>query len=1085
MAESVTYPWPSGLQILESNGRGELDYIDDSDFFPGVLAQPHLFTGSAYNYGKQVGRGFENEAGVVQTLVPGMGGFPEEPGFQGSDRHKEYINKYPAMFHLLGDARSEAEVKHQINFFNETRAEQERLAADPRYGLTTVLASLIEPTTLVPFGIAGPSWGIRFMKSTAALGVSSAATEQFVQAVNPEADKVQAGNLTALTLIIGAPLSATATRPGLFRAAPEPKPSGEFVFAASPVESLASELEKGVRWTEKAEFGESTVGAARAPGSKTKTFEQELHDEGLKEGLFSVERLGWNPVFRLAKSSSIAARNLVSDMVDTGLIFRKNMKGEASGISVERTYREEFVYPMVQLMRQTDDLFLNYRKALLDPEAGDFARQWQIAKIAAGDMRGTAGGLNYRQFREEVTKAIRRGYQHEIPEVQQASLRYKTYFDEMRAKGQEVDLFSRQMRREADILASKKSYLEGQLMKAESEGADVRVTMQLSNEIVEMQEHIAALEYKIDKMTKYGPTVNTADGYVPRYWNRSAIEDRYTEFKDILTRHFMKKEGLDHSAARNAAKETIDNILMDNPVPRAGAEIKFRKEAGSFRERVLDIEDIEVEEFLMNDIEMLMRHQTKEFGVDIVMTRKFGDIEMSAQIRQIEEEYSRQIADAELKGNRNKAVALHKQMLADVRDVKGIRDRLRGTYGVPEDPYRLVSRAARIMKSINVLTMMGGAGVTSMTDVARFVMVQGLSTPLSHAVRVMGKGVEAKHIRKAIRKEIQSAGEALDILLGSRALQMADIADTFASRSGFEDALLGSTNLMFIANGLNYWNTAMKEFAALTTAFEMNKALRRASKGKTLKKDIETLAASGIDSDMAERMWAQIEKHGEDVGQKNFLPNTDEWDDVAAARVYRGALASDVNRIIVTPGAGDRALWTSTEFGSVISQFQGFGQAFVQRALVRGAQAPDAAFYSGMVTLVGLGYLVNELKAAIRGDDSDKPMRDKVIDAVDRSGSLGWFMSASNAVDAVSNGRFGIRGLLGEQPPPNYGGLGQLGDVLGPSASQANNAVRALGGSQSAFARMLPFQNHPLVQGAGTLMESVNPMERPTAPKEN
>ena len=41
---------------------------------------------------------------------------------------------------------------------------------------------------------------------------------------------------------------------------------------------------------------------------------------------------------------------------------------------------------------------------------------------------------------------------------------------------------------------------------------------------------------------------------------------------------------------------------------------------------------------------------------------------------------------------------------------------------------------------------------------------------------------------------------------------------------------------------------------------------------------------------------------------------------------WKNALNQNVDRIIITPGAGDRALWTSTELGSLITQFKGYGQ---------------------------------------------------------------------------------------------------------------------------------------------------------------
>ena len=54
----------------------------------------------------------------------------------------------------------------------------------------------------------------------------------------------------------------------------------------------------------------------------------------------------------------------------------------------------------------------------------------------------------------------------------------------------------------------------------------------------------------------------------------------------------------------------------------------------------------------------------------------------------------------------------------DLRDVRGLRDRVRGTYGASKDPHNMASRFVRQMKSFNVLVGMGGAAVSSIPDIS-------------------------------------------------------------------------------------------------------------------------------------------------------------------------------------------------------------------------------------------------------------------------------------------------------------------------------------------------------------------------------
>ena len=90
-------------------------------------------------------------------------------------------------------------------------------------------------------------------------------------------------------------------------------------------------------------------------------------------------------------------------------------------------------------------------------------------------------------------------------------------------------------------------------------------------------------------------------------------------------------------------------------------------------------------------------------------------------------------------------------------------------------------------------------------------------------------------------------------------------------------------------------------------------------------------------------MRMNIDRHGEKVGNE-WLPNTEAWTDGTQRLRFRNALNQNVERIIVTPGAGDRALWTSTEMGSLLTQFKSYGQGAMVRMLTSGLQEKDGAF---------------------------------------------------------------------------------------------------------------------------------------------
>ena len=224
----------------------------------------------------------------------------------------------------------------------------------------------------------------------------------------------------------------------------------------------------------------------------------------------------------------------------------------------------------------------------------------------------------------------------------------------------------------------------------------------------------------------------------------------------------------------------------------------------------------------------------------------------------------------------------------------------------------------------------------------------------------------------------------------------------------------------------------MKEFAGTTTMLRMTDQIMKPWASLT-RRDQEKFLSNGIDQQMHSRMALQIRQHGQRVDGE-FMPNTDFWTDATARKTFRNALNQTVERTIITPGAGDRALWTSTEFGSLMTQFKSYGQGAMVRLLTAGLQEKDAAFWQGLTWLVGLSLVVNEIKKAQYGiDDSRDTINDVVIDAVDRSGALGWFTDVNNTLEKVSDYKLGLRPLLGsdtEKPMP-FGA--KAGALFGPA----------------------------------------------------
>ncbi len=505
---------------------------------------------------------------------------------------------------------------------------------------------------------------------------------------------------------------------------------------------------------------------------------------------------------------------------------------------------------------------------------------------------------------------------------------------------------------------------------------------------------------KTDEFVKEG----AQSSYLPRLWRIDKIEANEVLFeqriKDIFRRHGVPKNELHDEYIKFYTR-----IRQDTPY--ASMDPDMTGIATSARARVLDIPDHQLSEFIENDIDMLLRHHVRTFGLDVEMTRKFGTVDMARQIDEVTDSFDDLLKNAS--GAKAKKIRSDKEQA--LKDIRGMRDRLRGTYGLNKDPYRPLSRFYRIMKEWNYLSYLGGVSISALPDVVRPIMVEGFLRTFNYSIKPMVKNIKAAKMSAA---ETMRAGTAHDMVINQRALAFSDLTDMMGRQSTIERALHGMSNAFSLVNLMNPHNAAVKQWTGMVVAsriLETADAWAPLSKATISKIDIMKLAKSGIDQPMAERMTRMFYKHGDiamadgrmasdilsqySVGVRQermaeliasarkkggvFLPNTDEWGDAQAVHHFRSALSQDVDTIIVTPGAADRALWMSTELGGVISQFKGFAMGAAHRVLLSGMQEKQRHTIYGAAMLIAMGLVAHEFKRKIRGDDSDESAVEKKL----------------------------------------------------------------------------------------------------------
>ena len=214
--------------------------------------------------------------------------------------------------------------------------------------------------------------------------------------------------------------------------------------------------------------------------------------------------------------------------------------------------------------------------------------------------------------------------------------------------------------------------------------------------------------------------------------------------------------------------------------------------------------------------------------------------------------------------------------------------------------------------------------------------------------------------------------------------------------------------------------------------------------------------------DDAKRIMQQYVNHGQGKGSyKGVSPRNDseldsirlaksfDWFDQDIAKKFQLAVQNDVNISIVTPSLADTPLWMSTELGSLVAQFKKFGMGMTNRVLIRGLQEKDANFYGGIIMLIVMGLIVDQMRArAFDIDYSQKSEAEKFKAGFERSGAGGIFTDIYMGLERL------IFGDMGDK----------AGAIGGPTGSQLDKFQHILFTNEpstraSNVRRIIPFNN--------------------------
>lgn len=968
---------------------------------PGPIIDP--------SFGETVGAALRTQNVVGSYLA--SRGMPnpsiEEEGFNAIDYVKDdpKYSPYAEEFAGITNRQFADAKKAQID-----REIVDRRTLDAAGGMGVVAeigAGLFDLPTLLPVGGAiggGRGLGLAIGSAIGA-GLDASVSEAGLQATQATRTGAESALNIGGSVVLGGALGALV---------------GRYLNAAD-ARALSQKIEQSEAAYEAADsiFGTGTAkgvgAAAREAGPLV------LKDEAIIKNLPGLNIQ--DPLIRLQLGNSDVGRETVRRLAETPLEYADNAKGVATELGGSTETRiKMWNAPLAESLRAIDTEFARYYHATPEPGA------WQRAlSPALSEFDRFRGGkkLTYKQFNEEVGRAAYMGGEHEIKEVAAAAAHYRKIDEQLKRAAIDAGLFPEDIKVVGDLSHRFRMYNKEKII------ADRNTFRErLVDYLTGAQERISKLESEADK----------------------AKLDKMDEFAN-----------LSKAEINSLADEVIDQIL-GNAEGRIPYDI-VAGPRGPLKDRLLKIETAKIHEFVENDIETVLRAQTRTMAADVELTKKFGSVDLAEEIRKVNDEINAKIANATTQKERQ---ALEKTRKATIRDIEGIRDRLRGTYALPSNPASLVLRTGRVARNLNYIRLLGGMTISAIPDLGSIIFQHGLTSAFRDGFIPLVTNF--KSFRLAA-DEVKAAGAALDMVLDSRMMALADINDDFGRGSKFERGLSAMSSNFGAVSLMAPWNATTKQITGMIVMNNLLRGVKRVAAGAGDAKDIRRLAGSGIDADMAARIARQFDEHGDDLSG-TLVANGADWTDKPALESFRAAVVRDVDRTIVTPGQ-DKPLWMSTELGKMVGQFKSFGLSAAQKILLSGIQQRDAKTLNGALTMLALGSVVYWAKETVSGRETSDDPKVWAAEAFDRSGLAGWLMEVNNISEKATRGRVGLSALTGEQIS-RYSSRNVYGAFLGPTADAVSDVFQVSG---SIFAgdttksdlrkarQLLPYQNLFYIRG--------------------
>lgn len=1006
-----------------------------------------------------------------------------EPGYNPFDeiRDTEFEFQFADSFTYSQSRAETSQIKGKIVQENKDRA---RLEAAGSLGFAAqVAAGLIDPSILIPGGalVRGIRGGVSVTKSAmlsaAVLGSQGFGSEVGLQSAQqtrrPEESVMNVGVSTMLGVLLGGGAAAMLSK-GERTAMEGSLRQSRASLAATVSNRGIGAAQVDTRTLDLTSFVPSWISSGATKAAET-AGKVPIVGRALKAVVNLPEILSTrtSPLMRVLTGPSLEGRRILSDLAEIPLRVEENVRGiptSSFGVPLEREIRNAVRQAEFQLTKEAEDAFRKFR---FD------GRDVKFAKLRASlDRRiNKSEALTFDEFMEEVDGALRNGDAHEIPEVQTLAGKFRKVIDGPFEKAKALNILDDSAPLGAVSYAPRR-FVREKVIAEQPEFISRYVEWRKQEQAInaKIQQEIAPLKDKMAKLEgDQAATVRAHLAELVTKWHgkTSELADTDQAVERILKADTAKND----LALKEEALGTFNEIIgtPDGRLPKddpgygrfsGPAEQQGR---GPLMARRLAMPDNMLLPFLDRNPLRYTSVYLRSMLSDLGTFERFGDFDMKLALKRVQDEADIAMNEAKSGAERTKITDDRDKVIADLA---AIRDRLKGVYGFsPDRLTRNIGKISQILGDFDVTTNMGSSGLSQFSDFATTVARYAFTgtKALGPAYRsLLGHLMKTSDTFAKARSEYRSIGIGTETFLNSRAHELADMGDIYQPASKAARIMRTGAEATMVLSGSSMMTDWAKTIAAIAAGNNLLRASRAVAEGKATSRMITDLAEMNIDGEMAEKIWGAFEAGGGRVDNGVHLPNTQDWSDLQARKMFEAAVGRETDIAVATPGE-EKPLFLSTPTLALIGKYKSFVAAAHTRILMANLQRRDASTLSGLIVSLALGSLVYAVRAPLTGIKlSDRP-QDWIKESVDRAGILGWFSEANAMAAKMTRGSGDIWNLVGaDKPLSRFASRSILGSLTGPIGGKIESAAQITGAAATGdwspsdvhkLRQLLPFQN--------------------------